>query len=220
MSNQTIYSALIRAGLTPEGACGLMGNMQAESAMRSNNVEDRSGISDADYTARVDNDPSYDFANDGGRHYGYGLCQWTLASRKRALLAFARSKGRSIGDEEMQVQFCIEEMQTDFPGVWKLLISSHDLYECTSLVCAVYENPAVKNTDVRYGFAKKFYDEFADQMVMPKTPAKGNPKDWDWKIALIQFCMQADGYWGEVDGMKSGEFIKCLEEYVKDIKIS
>ena len=55
---------------------------------------------------------------------------------------------------------------------------------------------------------------------MPGAPQKGNPKDWDWKIALIQFCMQADGYWGEVDGVKSGEFIECLEEYVKDIKIS
>lgn len=217
MSNQTIYSALIRAGMTPEGACAVMGNMMAESAMRSNNVEDRSGIRDEDYTAKIDNDPSYDFGSDGGRHYGFGLCQWTLASRKRALLAFAKSRGVSVGDEDMQVQFCLKELHEDFPGVWALLVASHNLYECTSMFCAVFENPAVRNTDVRYEFARQFFDELAGNEVLPDPPA-AEPKDWDWKIALIQFAMQCDGYWGDVDGLKSKEFFQSLEEYVKDMK--
>ena len=36
MSEQTIYTSLIRAGLTPEGASGSMGNMFAESTMKAN----------------------------------------------------------------------------------------------------------------------------------------------------------------------------------------
>lgn len=36
MGAEEIYSRLRAAGLTVEGACGLMGNMQAESAMQAN----------------------------------------------------------------------------------------------------------------------------------------------------------------------------------------
>lgn len=215
MSNQTIYSALVRAGMTAEGACAVMGNMMAESGMRSTNVEDRSGIRDEDYTARVDNDPSYDFGSDNGHHYGYGLCQWTLPSRKRALLAFAKSNGASIGDEYTQIQFCVKELIADFPGVWALLVSSHNLYECTSLFCAVYENPDVKNTDVRYGFAQEFLKEFGDQEVQVDVPEQKE----DWKIAMIQFVMQWDGYWGKIDGQKSKDFFVCLDKYVEDMKM-
>ena len=36
MSARDIYAKLIAAGLTHDGTCGLMGNMQAESGMKSN----------------------------------------------------------------------------------------------------------------------------------------------------------------------------------------
>ena len=39
MSGMSIYGALVRAGMTAAGACGLMGNMQAESGMKSNIVQ-------------------------------------------------------------------------------------------------------------------------------------------------------------------------------------
>ena len=77
MSAKTIYDTLVKAGMTPKGACAMLGNMRAESAMRSNNVEDRSGIADADYTARADSG-AVDFVND---RYGYGLCALTTRTR-------------------------------------------------------------------------------------------------------------------------------------------
>ena len=40
----------------------------------------------------------------------------------------------------------------------------------------------------------------------------------DWKIALIQFVMKWDGYWGEPDGIKSPEFFNCLREFTEDMK--
>ena len=215
MSNQSIYSALIRAGLTPEGACGLMGNFKAESAMRSNNVEDRSGITDEDYTIRVDNDPAYDFATDGGKHYGYGLAQWTLASRKRALLAFARSRGASIGDEAMQVQFCIKELQGSFNGVWTVLTTSHNLYECTAIVCKIYENPAVHNVNDRYGFAQAFLAEMKITAVQKPTEKEARP---DPSVLVLQMVMSYNGYWGTPDGYKSDEFFAAYEQFGEDMK--
>ena len=79
MSNRTIYDALRAAGMTAEGACGLMGNMMAESAMRSNNAQDSYGVDDAAYTFSADAGQN-NFCNDS---IGYGLCQWTSADRKR-----------------------------------------------------------------------------------------------------------------------------------------
>ena len=52
MSARDIYAKLIAAGLTHEGACGLMGNMQAESGMKSNIVQrGMTALSDEEYTA-------------------------------------------------------------------------------------------------------------------------------------------------------------------------
>jgi long-subunit fatty acid transport protein len=36
---------------------------------------------------------------------GYGLAQWTFWSRKQALLDFAKTAGKSIGDMTMQLDF-------------------------------------------------------------------------------------------------------------------
>ena len=52
MSARDIYAKLIAAGLTHEGTCGLMGNMQAESGMKSNIVQrGMTALSDEEYTA-------------------------------------------------------------------------------------------------------------------------------------------------------------------------
>ena len=54
MSGMSIYGALVRAGMTAAGACGLMGNMQAESGMKSNIVQrGMTALSDGEYTRRA-----------------------------------------------------------------------------------------------------------------------------------------------------------------------
>ena len=153
MSLESIYSAYRKAGLTHEGACALIANIDAESKVRSNNVQDSYGIPDEKYVF----DPK-----DG---IGYGLCQWTLADRKVKLMAFARRAGKPIDDEDMQVQFSIYEMQTDFPGVWDMLTHSSDLLQCTQIVLVKYENPKIKNLGVRYEYAKKYINYFATMPV-------------------------------------------------------
>ena len=152
MSARDIYAKLIAAGLTHEGTCGLMGNMQAESGMKSNIVQrGMTALSDEEYTAAAAEWP-VKFIHDG---VGYGLCQWTYWSRKQALFNFAQERGAIVGDEGMQVEFCISELKNDYPGLWALLCSVTDIYTAASEVCTVYERPAVNNITVRAGYANQ-----------------------------------------------------------------
>ena len=217
MSTKTIYDALRAAGLTAEGACGLMGNFQAESAMRSNNVEDRSGMNDERYTALADSG-NYDFLTDYGKHYGYGLAQWTLASRKEDLRNTARKRGVSVSDEAMQVDFAIWELSNQWPKLWELLTTSHDLYECTRQVCLDYERPAINNVDARYQFALNFFGQLAggsDPDPAPDPQPQPSPiPEVDLALMVLQACMQRDGFWpGAIDGVRSPAFRKAIVEY-------
>lgn len=152
MSARDIYAKLIAAGLMHEGACGLMGNMQAESALKANIAQrGMTALSDEEYTAAAAEWP-VKFIHDG---VGYGLCQWTYWSRKQALFNFAQARGASVGDEGMQVDFCISELKNDYPGLWALLCSVTDIYTAASEVCTVYERPAVNNITVRAGYANQ-----------------------------------------------------------------
>lgn len=152
MSIQTIYTRLVQAGMSPVGACAMMGNMQAESAMRSNNVQDGYGYTDEGYTAKVDAG-QLNFIDS----IGYGLCQWTFGPRKLNLLRFARSRGVSVGDEDMQVDFCIQELRTEYPMLWLYLCDATGIYEAAERICKEYERPAVNNVDVRAQAANQFY---------------------------------------------------------------
>ena len=159
MDNKSIYNALISAGLSKEGACGIMGNFQAESAMRSDNVQDgMTQFSDEDYTTAADNG-IINFVKDA---IGYGLAQWTYWTRKAALLAYAKNRGVSVGDAKMQIDFCIKELKTDYKPVWDKLCGSISVYDAASLVCTKYERTAVNNIAVRAKYAEQFFAQFAN----------------------------------------------------------
>ena len=163
MSTLDILTALAEGGMSPVGACAMGGNMMAESAMKSINLQDRCqkklGHTDESYTEAVDGGyyTREQFANDGA---GYGLCQWTDASRKKSLWAFAETRGKSIGDGIMQAKFCLLELMTTYSELNKYLHTTTDLYTATSRICKEYERPAVNNVDVRYGYAQKLYADY------------------------------------------------------------
>lgn len=172
--SKSIYDALIGGGLSPVGACAVMGNMYAESALKSNIVEKRCTMPDEEYTKAVDTGAIApdQFIQD---KYGYGLCQWTYWSRKKALLEFARKRGVSIGDEHMQCDFCVEELRTDYPALYQTLTGIGDLYTNVERVCKEYENPDVKNIDSRYQAAVKYYDQYALGYTQPQDPLAITP---------------------------------------------
>lgn len=220
MSNKTIYDALVAVGMTAEGACGLMGNMQAESSMQANIAQrGMTTLADDVYTAAADRG-MIDFVHDS---VGYGLCQWTYWSRKQGLFSFAAASGVSVGDEDMQVQFCLQELREDFPGVWAVLTSSHDLYGCTRIVCLQYERPAVNNVDARYSFAVDFFEQLAgksdpDPAPAPQPQPSPQPAAVPASVILLQLAMERDGYWhAPVDGVKSPEFREQIKKYAADV---
>lgn len=169
MTELEIYSECLRLGMTPAGAAGCTANILAESAGRPNNVEDRSGIADAAYTQSVDNGTYKNFVND---RYGYGLCQWTLPSRKKALLDYAQSHGVSIGNAQMQFQFLAREMRASYPYVWNILTHTDNPYDAGYQMCAKFEIPA--NTEstarVRGNRAREIYDRCSGQTPVDPTP--------------------------------------------------
>ena len=105
-NEEKIWNYLKAKGLPDCGIAGLMGNLYAESCLiptnLQNSYEKSLSFTDAAYTAAVDNGTYQNFVKDSA---GYGLAQWTYWSRKKNLLDFAKKKGKSIGDLEMQLDF-------------------------------------------------------------------------------------------------------------------
>lgn len=175
MSEKTIYKALRNGGLSPAGACAMMGNMWAESGLRSNNVQDNCPMSDSDYTYNVDHGimTKWQFETD---RYGYGLCQWTLDTRKDALFLFAKAAGVSIADERMQCDFCLEELHNDFTQLYQYLCTTENLAKAAERICAEFERPTVNNFAVRINAAQRYFKELAvndscSDDTCPITPA-------------------------------------------------
>lgn len=153
MSAQTIYDDLRRAGMTHEGACAMLGNMQAESSLKAD-IAQRSmtSLTDAQYTKLFDANPER-CISDG---VGYGLCQWTYPQRKRNLRQFARNWGVSVGAEDMQTAFAVYELKTEYAALWEYLCKTDELYTAAERICKEYERPAVNNVDARYKAAQEF----------------------------------------------------------------
>lgn len=162
MSEQTIYNALRAGGLSPAGACGMMGNMDAESGLLPNNVQNNCSMSDFDYTYAVDNGTisRERFVYDS---YGFGLCQWTSYDRKDGLYQLAKGKGVSIADEAMQCEYCIYELkQSQYSTLYKFLCTTDDVAKAAERVCAEFERPKYNNFAVRINAAQRYYNQLAN----------------------------------------------------------
>lgn len=172
------YKAYIKAGMTEEGACALMGNQYAESAgFVANRVEfllirrykeDGKTYTDKSYTAAVDagSISRKEFLNPRGKRYGFGLCQWTSPNRKAALYDLARQRGVSIADEQLQIDYTLQELNTAYKSVMQILKTAQAIKYASDYVLVHFESPAdcgtsVKNT--RADYAQQYYKYFKNQ---------------------------------------------------------
>ena len=126
-AEKTIYRYLTDdADLSPAAACGIMGNMQAESGF----ISDLYGLGRA-----------------------YGLCQLTV-NRTARLRQFCASKKLSSASAEGQTAFLIYELQTFYPKVFAYLESvpntAQGAYMAASYFCVHFEAPA--NTAYAAGY--------------------------------------------------------------------
>lgn len=162
---QKIWSYLKTKGLNDYGIAGMMGNLYAESGLKSTNLqqtyEEKLNFSDDTYTKAVDNGTYVDFGTDRA---GYGLAQWTYPTRKANLLQFAKSQGKSIGDLEMQLDFLWKELTGGYKNVLNVLKVATSVLEASNIVLLEFEAPADKSVGVqnkRAGFGQKYYDKYA-----------------------------------------------------------
>lgn len=165
MTEREIFDFLKKQGLTNAGAAGVMGNMFAESGLRSNNLqnsfEKKLGHTDISYTRAVDNGTYKNFSKDSA---GYGLCQWTYPTRKAALLAFAKSEKASVGDAEMQLRFFVKELKESFSGVLSTLKTATTVREASDAMLLKFERPADQSEKVRKlraSYGQSYYQKFA-----------------------------------------------------------
>ena len=173
MSELSILKLLVQGGMTPIAACAMGGNMYCESTMESNIAQrGMTSLSDAEYTAAADAG-TIDFVHDA---VGYGLCQWTYYTRKENLLKYARAYGTSVGDETMQVKFCLEELRTEYPSLWAYLKTAQGLYEAAARICKEYERPAVNNIQDRASAGNSLYMAHGSELdAMLETATDDNP---------------------------------------------
>lgn len=221
-----VYRILRRAGMTHAGAIAVLGNAQAESMLTACRIQGDLSLSatkSVDYTAKVDSGEisADDFIYRGPNGGGYGLLQWTLQSRKLSLYRWCKNSPNpaSIGDETAQTEFCVRELQVDFPRLWELLCTTDDYQTACDLVCNTYERPAVNNYSERRAYASEFdylKDDFAEDISAPVKHAAGVK---DQSVMHLQAVLACNGYWDKpIDGLRSIELCDKLAEFAKDLK--
>ena len=160
-NERTIWNAIHAFIGNNYGTAALMGNLYAESKLKSNNLQNTGnqalGWTDEQYTASVDNRSYADFVND---RFGFGLAQWTYPSRKEALLSFARQQGVSIGDWKMQIQFIQQELGEKLLSTLK---TASSVQAASNAVLFEYERPADQSLEAqnrRAAYGQRFYERY------------------------------------------------------------
>lgn len=180
-----IYETLKQAGLTEEGACAVIANLHHESGLIPNNLEnsysEKFGVTDEEYTEEVDKGyrDKNSFSNDSA---GYGLAQWTYFSRKAGLYDLAKSKGKSIGDKDIQVEYLLKELK-EYSGVWHIITTSKNLKECSDTVLTEFERPYDQSEAAlsrRYTTAVNYYNAL-------------NGKEESGRKKIVELCRESLG---------------------------
>lgn len=202
MSNsKIIWDFLKKEGFSDFGVAGLMGNLDAESALRPNNLQDtyskKFKLSDAEYTAKVDNGTYTDFVHDEA---GYGLAQWTYWSRKQNLLDYAKSKRKSIGDLEMQLEFLVKELKTSYTNsVYNILKNATSVQQASDVVLMNFERPAnaaskkKERADMGQVYYNKFVKGVENTTMATNTFKKGQKTKLSENFNSLEFDCHGNG---------------------------
>ena len=225
MTEQEIYAKCLALGMTPAGAAGCVANIMAESAGRSDNLQDcynnSFGVSDAEYVRQVDAG-TRNFADSAG----FGYCQWTSNDRKRNLFDYLKGKGKSIADSDGQFQFMGREMRQSYAYVWNILTTTADPFEAGYVMCKRYEIPANTEAQSQYrgNQAKQIYQRCSG--TAPATEPTQPAKETYWPprmlckgmngadVTVLQALLVAHGYGvTAVNGVFSDSTDKAVRQF-------
>lgn len=178
MSVQNIVDRLLPVIENEFGVFGIVANIGKESGFSPINLQNtgntKLNMTDEAYTKAVDDGAYTNFIRDS---LGYGFVQWTYWSRKQALYEFAKSMGVSIGDENMQIDFIIKELQTGYKGTLSKLKSVGSLKEATKIFMEEYERPADQSETAlnkRVAIGEEWYQKIKGVMVLKSRAAVVN----------------------------------------------
>lgn len=198
---KVIWDYLKKQGLNDYGIAGLMGNLYAESGLKPCNLqqtyEKSLDMTDAEYTASVDAGVYNNFVNDKA---GYGLAQWTYYTRKQNMLNYHKSKNKSIGDLNTQLDFLMKELKEGYStSVLAVLKNATSVLEASNAVLLKFERPAdqsVKVQNDRASYGQKYFDAYGTKVEIkeevnieiPKEGVSGKMKYSEKNKPLV--CMQ------------------------------
>lgn len=221
---KTVYDVLVDGGCTPQAACGILGNLMAESSLRTNAV-------------------SFD------GHGSYGIAQWT-GGRKTNLKKYCEKHGYSYSSLTGQAHYLLHEIDTgtgfaklsncnwsgglsylrcsnSIPGYSHSGLTSKEIKSMTSIEKVAvlwinhHERPAsgiYHNEEKRIAYAKGFYEKLAGSSKVENAAAQvstaGNTesgkKHWtqDMRDKLTEYLEGTDLYTIEADIDENGDIIK------------
>lgn len=138
------WNMLGQMGLSKDQIIAVMANIYAESRFSATNAQESYG-----YKGLYDN---YEYESDDG--VGYGICQWTVETRKIALEEFANNTDGSVHDLETQLKYFQYEMEEGIcAGYWNNFLEKETIYDAMYYFMDEIENPLVNNTEERWAYA-------------------------------------------------------------------
>ena len=232
---QTIYNRFRQHGLTEAAALAFLGNWQCESENEPYRLQgDFSSYRtmSKEYVKRCMNGSVSKAEFCDGR-VGKFLAQWTYPTRQAALWDFWKASGKAIDDAEMQVDFAVHELQTEYRALLDFLKSTNDVFTATSRICREYERPAVNNIDARYQDALKIRNEInldswddgsGDDEPQPEPEPEPQKDDLVLRtidkncngfneVYLLQSLLLCRGYDVIVNGVWDYELTDCVEVF-------
>lgn len=200
------------------GCAGLMGNIFAESALNPKNLQSNGNkkleMTDDEFVISVDKGlyTKDQFVKDS---YGFGICQWTYHTRKKALYEYIKSKNKSIGDLEAQLDFLYKELSEGYKSVLNTLKSATSTLQASNDVLLKYERPADQSVNAqnkRASYGQKYYDKYAN-----KNIAQGSGDD-SMKIKVSElialFEKMYKEHWSYVWGAARKGCVDCSGAFV------
>ena len=177
---QKMWNYFKSKGLNDYGIAGLMGNLYCESGLNpmnlQNSYEKSLGYTDSEYTMAVDNGSYTNFVKDKA---GYGLAQWTYWSLKEEMLNYHKSKNKSIGDGDTQMEFLCHQLSKSYKSVWTTLQTAKSVLEASNAVLLKFERPADQSVYIqnkRATAGQKYYDAYASKNEIEISKEGGNGK--------------------------------------------
>lgn len=218
MNEKQIWDFLMERLGNAFGVAGLMGNLYAESGLNPKNLqnacEKKLGMTDESYTAAVDDGSYSHFVKDAA---GYGLAQWTYWSRKQNLLNFAKEKGASIGDLDMQLEFLMKELSS-YSSVLRTLKVATSVQEASDVVLTKYEKPANQSDSVkmkRASYGQKYYDKYISNTREGESMTYDPKKVIDIALAEVGYLEKKDK--NNLDSKTGNAGDKNYTKYARDL---